>query len=408
MQVRATPSLFVRIDQIGDYVPVVSTFLSLINIFQKCVLLAINDKYIQKNHYYQHLKLKSFKRCVVLLFPFLGNITMAFCDFSKFIKNKEDIQRKSSFSEDPNIQFIKQWTSEKSIGEKTILENVKIEPLQDRNRDTPELLDQEISQNTALEKKEKISVLKLEMTPEKDDHIFEVQPDDDVAGLFNDLPFEKKSLDVELKKEPKVAVELENKNDLLMDKEKLLEEFRDKFLRLSDLDDNWRDDREIVMAFVQHNWQDLEFASESLKNDPELALLAVQQNGLMLQFVSEDLRNNLKIVKTAVENNGLALAYASPDLKNDFNVVLAAVKQNGLALEFANLMKKNDWDIVLQAVEQNGLALEFAGEKLKMNKFICQRAIMQNKEAEIFQHNQPDEADILANLKDLFFNAHLK
>lgn len=57
-----------------DYVPVLSTVTSLVHLFTKVVILPRKEEAeIENNHYYTHLKDRSFLRCITLLIPVLGN-----------------------------------------------------------------------------------------------------------------------------------------------------------------------------------------------------------------------------------------------------------------------------------------------------------------------------------------------
>ena len=68
-------------DRVCDYIPVVSSLTNLIDIFQKCVILSFKNQItIENNHYYEHLKNKSYIRCIILLIPILGNIIVFILD----------------------------------------------------------------------------------------------------------------------------------------------------------------------------------------------------------------------------------------------------------------------------------------------------------------------------------------
>jgi hypothetical protein len=59
----------------AEYLPVVSTGVNLINIFQKCVIMpCMNKRTIGRSPYYRHLRDKSLMQCAILLVPVVGNI----------------------------------------------------------------------------------------------------------------------------------------------------------------------------------------------------------------------------------------------------------------------------------------------------------------------------------------------
>lgn len=79
----------VNFDKISDYTPFLSTGTNLTDLFVKSVVLPFKSKEnIQSNHYYTHLKQKSFARCIILLIPFLGNLIFGVVDFGRK-KDKE-------------------------------------------------------------------------------------------------------------------------------------------------------------------------------------------------------------------------------------------------------------------------------------------------------------------------------
>lgn len=60
-------------DQFFDRIPFASSVTNLVNIFQKSVFVPLVSAET-KCHYYSHLRLKSFIRCLVLLVPVFGNL----------------------------------------------------------------------------------------------------------------------------------------------------------------------------------------------------------------------------------------------------------------------------------------------------------------------------------------------
>jgi|GEM_PF-5152313 len=68
-------TLAIQADKACDYIPFISTATTIINIFQKCVILPLmNLCHIEKGNYYEYLDNKSFTRCFWLLIPGIGNV----------------------------------------------------------------------------------------------------------------------------------------------------------------------------------------------------------------------------------------------------------------------------------------------------------------------------------------------
>ncbi len=66
----------IKINQFLDYIPIVSTFTNLIDIFLKAIVNLLQLKPSKSNHYFSHIQNKELFRCFVLLVPFFGNITL--------------------------------------------------------------------------------------------------------------------------------------------------------------------------------------------------------------------------------------------------------------------------------------------------------------------------------------------
>lgn len=77
-------SFLVKADHFCDYVPVVSSVVNLINLFQKCVVFPFKDHTaILSNYYYKKIDKKSFFRCILLMIPVIGNLIVAVHDCTK-------------------------------------------------------------------------------------------------------------------------------------------------------------------------------------------------------------------------------------------------------------------------------------------------------------------------------------
>ncbi len=64
-------------DKVCDYIPIISSVVNLIDIFQKCIP---SNRENVDSPYKQHLYQKSFGRCFLLLIPFFGNLGIGIYD----------------------------------------------------------------------------------------------------------------------------------------------------------------------------------------------------------------------------------------------------------------------------------------------------------------------------------------
>ena len=129
--------------------------------------------------------------------------------------------------------------------------------------------------------------------------------------------------------------------------------------------DDFKNDKDIILAAVKKDCGALSHASEELRNDRDFVLAVVKTNGAALGYASEELKNDKDVVLATVKKCGKALVFASEALRNDKDVVLAAVKEDGDALQYASKELKNDKDVVLAAVKNDGDALQYASRKLQ-------------------------------------------
>ncbi|MBR8700480.1 MULTISPECIES: DUF4116 domain-containing protein [unclassified Fusobacterium] len=167
---------------------------------------------------------------------------------------------------------------------------------------------------------------------------------------------------------------------------------------LQNLTKEQQNNKDIVLAAIQHDGRALEFASDELKDNKEVVLKAVNSNGLSLEFASDKLKNDKETVMAAIENNPDSIEFASLKLKNNKDISKETVKRKGINLRFLSEEIRSDEDIALIAVQQDGRALEFVGDKLKSNKNIVENAIKNNKNSYVFANEDLKIENIIPNI----------
>lgn len=81
------PDLYIReqmvdFDYYSKYIPILSTVLNLVHLFQKAFQIpSLTETELSKNRYFRHINQKSVFRCLVLLIPFIGNIAVVIHDY---------------------------------------------------------------------------------------------------------------------------------------------------------------------------------------------------------------------------------------------------------------------------------------------------------------------------------------
>lgn len=95
----------------------------------------------------------------------------------------------------------------------------------------------------------------------------------------------------------------------------------------------------------------LELDNEQQETTKESVLVAVRKCKLRLGDLPLKFRNDKDIVLAAVEHDIYALSIASKELQNDRDIVLAAVKKHCANLEYASSELHMDREIVLEAIK---------------------------------------------------------
>lgn len=86
----------VNFEKGADYVPFVSTVTGLAGVYQKYMLLpSMSQKQIKESVYYSYLDKKSFRRCLIVSIPILGNL-IVYCLEDKESKPPQESRRGNS------------------------------------------------------------------------------------------------------------------------------------------------------------------------------------------------------------------------------------------------------------------------------------------------------------------------
>ena len=124
-----------------------------------------------------------------------------------------------------------------------------------------------------------------------------------------------------------------------------------------------------ILTDVKDDGLNLENAPDEFKDNKEVVLAAVEQNGSALEFASNRLQRDKEVVIAAISSLSIypekAINYASPELLSDKIFLLEVLTLNGLVLQFLSDNFKADKELVLVAVKQEGSALEFSSKELK-------------------------------------------
>eukprot|EP00633_Aureoumbra_lagunensis_P006281 CAMPEP_0197308768 /NCGR_PEP_ID=MMETSP0891-20130614/7267_1 /TAXON_ID=44058 ORGANISM="Aureoumbra lagunensis, Strain CCMP1510" /NCGR_SAMPLE_ID=MMETSP0891 /ASSEMBLY_ACC=CAM_ASM_000534 /LENGTH=204 /DNA_ID=CAMNT_0042793441 /DNA_START=20 /DNA_END=630 /DNA_ORIENTATION=+ len=134
----------------------------------------------------------------------------------------------------------------------------------------------------------------------------------------------------------------------------------------------------------------LRYAADEFKSDREIVLAAVQSTARMLEYAADELKSDREFVMAACKIDGNALKYAANEFKSDREIVLTAFQSNSqskklshirfsLFYETLNLddvadLFKSDREIVLTAVKSDIRALKVAADEFKSDREIVLNA----------------------------------
>lgn len=143
---------------------------------------------------------------------------------------------------------------------------------------------------------------------------------------------------------------------------------------LQELEEQWKNDNEIVLTAIRNAYYAFEYAGPGPKDNKEVVRTAVQLSGYNLKDVSDRWKADKEIVLLAVNESGDSLRYAAAELKCDREVCLAAVMQDGYAYHYIDKSLQKDREIILAAVQNNGKILKKVPKRV-LDEEICLAAI---------------------------------
>lgn len=272
-------SVRVGLDNVADYVPLVSTVNNLVDLFQKYVYLPrLSDNEIQNNHYYTHLKDKSLLRMVILCLPiFVNNLIILVIDvvtlFNKWERDGalETARGGRVDPDEPNLKAeLRAFSHDKEI----VLAAVRT--------------DSENFQYAVEALRDDREVVQAALTDQKALNLSDVLPHigpklkKDVAFMISILPyFEAKRVGKyceALLRNPDFSRALDELEKTQGSQERVIAlDLVKKGFRIVGLPD-YMGDKEFVLAAVRHHYEDLFYCSK-FYNDEDVVEAAIQNAG---------------------------------------------------------------------------------------------------------------------------------
>jgi len=151
----------------------------------------------------------------------------------------------------------------------------------------------------------------------------------------------------------------------------------DTCIKLGNLPEILRSDKDIVREYVLINHKQIIFASDRLKNDKEFMIELIINNGCVFNYVLRLLKIDKDVFNAALNSKNPAYNILEniPEETYDKQDVLRLVAQSGRILKYAPITFKDDIDTVMVAVKKDGWALYYASQSLKRNKVVFNTAL---------------------------------
>ena len=164
---------------------------------------------------------------------------------------------------------------------------------------------------------------------------------------------------------------------------------------LQNLPENFKDDKDIVMAAISNSSDAFEYASDRLRSDRECTILALKvfylgQEGIFcnnLQYVSsEDLKNDKEILKIAAAGHDQAIMHFPEKWKNDKELleIILSKKIDELAFSCFPESYRDDKEIAIKAINDAPYCFQYLTERLRDDEEIVMQAI--NRETCCYQY----------------------
>lgn len=131
---------------------------------------------------------------------------------------------------------------------------------------------------------------------------------------------------------------------VLQEKVLTLEKVKSDGMKLKDVDDVYKSNKEVVMAAVIENSDAIKYASPELTKDGEFVLSMVKKSEMVFMKLSEEFRKCKNFVTEVVMKYPQAIRYAKDELKDDlFFVNKFYTKLKGNEEDTKNLLRNTKW-----------------------------------------------------------------
>ena len=134
--------------------------------------------------------------------------------------------------------------------------------------------------------------------------------------------------------------------------------------KLSELEDKYKADKEIVLLALKRCPLVLKFASQDLKKDKEVVSKAIKRDRSAFEFADESLKADREFV-TEIR---MELKYLNDSFRKDKGFVINAVNHSANDILFIDPTLLKDETFLKEILAKNGDVLEYIEKKYRANK----------------------------------------
>lgn len=154
-------------------------------------------------------------------------------------------------------------------------------------------------------------------------------------------------------------------------------------LKLVTLNEENRNNPDIVKEAIKLDGLALQYASEKLKNNPEIVLLAIEKNLDAFSFASKDLQNNKEFLLKILEKQPYCLQHMDEKFLNDSDIIYTSIlhSKSNAFYQLASVELKKDINFVLKLVKRSEAILKHLSKEWFNNELVTLTAVQYSNTA---------------------------
>lgn len=205
-------------------------------------------------------------------------------------------------------------------------------------------------------------------------------------------------------------------NNIMNDKEFLIEILKKKPQDIKIIDPKFYDDKDVMIIAIEFD-KNIKYIGNKLLSDKDIVNILLEKNidtNKIKLDENSDKETVLKFLDKQLKGGKPVLKYLSDELKKDREVVTKALEKNGYNLQFADVSFKDDKKLVALALKDGVSNIKYASIELQsvyvtkinrvnyINKFLSDDSNKENTDFKVFKTTLGfDDENIKNNIKNL-------